>query len=317
MEGCQERFCSQVSQAVGEEPVGTAGFYDLLILLEVPLPWEREIWKSPAFPPGLYELGLAAQQQSGRKFRYLCVAPDRVHSRPDRRRVMLFQRPEGSMAGYERREYLLPLDEVVPLVGAALAGQPLPPHLPTASTRDLLVCTHGSMDAACARYGYPVFEHLRRVHGAEELRVWRVSHFGGHRFAPTLIDLPDGRWWAHMTPDSLEHLLRREGPVSALSRHYRGWGALPTPFEQVLERAAFEAEGWGWLDCRKESQVLERDPDGRWAEVAIAYQRADGASGGTYRGRVEVSHQLMTALVSQHELEPVNQYRVSRLERLP
>lgn len=313
MEPCQEKFCSDVSQAAGEDPAGTAAFYDLLILLEVPLPWEREIWKSAAFPPGLYEMGEAASER-GVKFRFLCVAPNE-HSQPNHRRVMIFRRPPKAMAAYHRLEYLLPPDELTGLIGRALEGEELPSGLDAGDVRDLLVCTHGTMDVACAKYGYPIYQRLRQMGGSRQLRVWRVSHFGGHRFAPTLIDLPEGRWWAHLTPEALSLMVRREGPVEPLHRFYRGWGALATPFEQVLERAILEREGWAWTGLLKQGSVLEQDPEGRWAQVAIAFRSPDGAHSGVYSGRVEVSHQVMTALATARVLEPVRQYRVSSLQR--
>ena len=56
-----------------------------------------------------------------------------------------------------------------------------------------MVCTHGNIDAACARFGYPIYQQLRQNYATQSLRVWRCSHFGGHQFAPTLIDFPSGR----------------------------------------------------------------------------------------------------------------------------
>ena len=35
------------------------------------------------------------------------------------------------------------------------------------------------------------------------LRVWQSAHFGGHRFAPTLIDLPIGHLWGHLDEEKL------------------------------------------------------------------------------------------------------------------
>ncbi|MFZ5826244.1 MAG: sucrase ferredoxin [Bacillota bacterium] len=317
MEVCQERYCSVVSRAAGEDPAGTAGSYGLFFLLEVPVPWEREIWKTPGFPDGLFDLA-AAYQERGVSLRLLCIAPNPVHSRPGMRRLMILRRPEGPMARYEREEYLLPPGDVIGLIRATLDEAPTAPFAPyqvdVTGLRDLLVCTHGTVDAACGRYGYPVYEQLRDRYASDSLRVWRVSHFGGHRFAPTLLDLPEGRWWAHIDPEALDALVHRTGPVGELRAKYRGWGALATPFEQVLERELFEREGWAWVDALKESQVLERCPEGRWAEVRLGFRSPDGTHQGRYQGRVEVSHQVMTGLVSGKGPEPMPQYRVTRLE---
>jgi len=39
-----------------------------------------------------------------------------------------------------------------------------------------LVCTHGNVDVACSRFGYPIYEKLRKEYSDENLRVWRCSH---------------------------------------------------------------------------------------------------------------------------------------------
>mgnify|MGYP000057586495 CR=1 FL=1 len=39
--------CSSQSRAGGADPIGTAGEYDAYVLVEVPLPWPREITEHP------------------------------------------------------------------------------------------------------------------------------------------------------------------------------------------------------------------------------------------------------------------------------
>ena len=86
-------------------------------------------------------------------------------------------------------------------------------------------CTHGTVDVACARFGYPLYRYLRDGFGGEEggVRVWRASHFGGHVFAPTLIDLPSGLYWAYVTPAQARPLIERSGTAGAgFARRGRG-----------------------------------------------------------------------------------------------
>jgi hypothetical protein len=51
------------------------------------------------------------------------------------------------------------------------------------------VCCHGKRDRCCAKYGRAFYDELHNIAGD---RSWQTSHLGGHRFAPTLIMLPDG-----------------------------------------------------------------------------------------------------------------------------
>lgn len=88
-------------------------------------------------------------------------------------------------------------------------------------------------------------------------RIWRVSHLGGHRFAPTAIELPTLRQWAFLTPEAAERILSRCGDCSELRRHYRGWAGLGSAWEQVLEREVLDREGWPATQWPMEGRVVE------------------------------------------------------------
>ena len=53
----------------------------------------------------------------------------------------------------------------------------------------ILVCTHGLRDRCCAVEGIPVYNALAEQVGN---RAWQTTHLGGHRFAATLVVLPQG-----------------------------------------------------------------------------------------------------------------------------
>ncbi|MEO7423528.1 MAG: sucrase ferredoxin, partial [Ornithinibacter sp.] len=53
----------------------------------------------------------------------------------------------------------------------------------------VLVCTHATRDACCAVRGRPIATSLARRWPEE---IWECTHLGGHRFAGTLLSLPDG-----------------------------------------------------------------------------------------------------------------------------
>lgn len=186
-----------------------------------------------------------------------------------------------------------------------------------------MVCTHGNVDVACARFGYPIYKKLRQNYAAEskgQLRVWRCSHFGGHQFAPTLVDLPLGQVWGHLEPEVLELLVQRHGTVTELRRFYRGWSGL-NPFEQIVEREIWMQQGWDWLTYNKSGQVLLQDAEDEdweadWAEVRLDFASCDGSVAGTYEARVEVCGSVMSAWNSGEDPTAVKQYRVSSLVRV-
>jgi hypothetical protein len=313
----QQSNCALVSRTVGEDPVGTATPYHQFLLVELPLPWPKDITTAPAFPPGLYEV-LGEASKLPRKVRFLFVAPDPGYSVPGRTRVLSFRRPAvDRWTQLVRDEFLVPPDDVVPLARELLHG-PAPAfdacRVAESGVRDLLVCTHGSTDVACGQFGNPLYRSLRSDFApvsAGKLRVWRASHLGGHRFAPTVLDLPEARYWAHLAPAHLEPLVRRTGSFEPFGLHYRGWGALDTPWEQAAEREVLVREGWPWLGRPKSSRVEQVDPDGTGARVRFDLDE------GSYTAAVHVTGTLQTLGSSRGDAMTVKQYRVDDLRWTP
>jgi hypothetical protein len=315
------RLCSLVSRANGEDPIGSATPIENRLAVELPQPWERDAVGSRRLVEGLRPV-VEGARDGGLLDAFSAILPDREYSRKDHTRLLFFRRPAGPFALYEKVDLLVPHGEVVAAAGALLEGLGIPPRFgryrqETGHVRDLLVCTHGSRDVCCGKYGYPVYDLLRRRRAeAERLRVWRTSHIGGHRFAPTMIDYPDGRYWGHLEPWAAEKVAARSGPVSDLGPFYRGWSGLRGPAEQVAEREIFALEGWAWTGYLKEGRVLA-SVDGR-TEVRIAYGSPDGAVSGAYEATVEAAGTVMTLESSGNaELTEVDRYRVVRLEKVP
>jgi len=186
------------------------------------------------------------------------------------------------------------------------------------STRDLLVCTHGTVDAACAKFGYPLYNDLRSNHAGSDVRVWRVSHFGGHVFAPTMMDMPTEHYWAYVEARQAELIVRQTGDVRALYGHYRGWAGLADGFLQAAERELWMQYGWGWFAYLKRGRSKTGDLDGEdptWAEVQIDFRTPDGLTTGAHTARVEVCRRVSTAHSTASEIEHLYpQYVVTHLQ---
>jgi len=315
------RLCSLVSRAAGDDPAGSATPFHAYLGVEVRPPWRNDVAESPRFPGGLWD-AVQKAWSAGAISRFTGLMPEPHHSREGHTRVLLMRRlAPGPFALYDRTEYLLPDAELVPLVEALARPEDLARfesyREPGTGVRDFLVCTHGSRDACCGKFGYPVYEALL-THAASDpgLRVWRTSHMGGHRFAPTLIEFPEGRYWGHLEPEAAGALARRDVPFSDLRAHYRGWAGLESKFEQIAEREILTREGWGWTVYPKEGRILSVSEDEDRAEVRIDYERPDG-SAGAYEALVVASGTVMTLASSGTDpLQQVRQYRVARLEKI-
>ena len=320
------RYCSVVSKTNNEDPIGSVGNFEQWLIIETALPWPEKIWIEPnPMSPEVVKL-IGEMHAEGKKLRQLAIAPEREYSRPGYTRVFYYRRPAQLFAQFEKHEYIVADKQVSSLV-TALLNQPEqlskfePNRQATNHIRELMVCTHGNFDVACARFGYPIYRQLRdRYACAEQLRVWRVSHFGGHQFAPTLIDLPTGQCWGHLEPKVLDSLIYRQGSVTALRPFYRGWAGL-TKFEQIVEREIWMCQGWDWLSYPKAGKVLAKDIEETWAQVQIDFAEHETNVAGAYEARIEVSGQVTTAWWSsspedKEPLEVVKQYRVSHLNRV-
>nr|WP_280874988.1 MULTISPECIES: sucrase ferredoxin [unclassified Paenibacillus] len=304
---------------VREDPIGSAAMHERYLFVEVPVPWDYDVKASKHFPKGFIEV-LKRAAENEQDFRFLSFVSDAHPSPAGYRRVMYYQKPSSPFAGYEKKEYVVPAAELNVLAEALLNGsEPMDRFEPYAfdgdHVRDLFVCTHGSHDVCCGKFGYPMYKILEENYAAKssgKLRVWRVSHFGGHRHAPTIADLPEGRYWAQVEPEDLDTLVLRQGPFAHISRKYRGWGGIGK-YEQMVEREIFIREGWSWIDYNKKGTVLKEE--GHSMVVRIDYSSADGAVSGTYEGTVVPTGSVKMGGCGS-EVKDVQQYNVLNVMKL-
>jgi hypothetical protein len=238
------------------------------------------------------------------KFRPLAIAPDRLYSDKDLTRVIYYHRPSGLFANLEKKEYLLPLDKVndlgICLITSSNIDEFEKYRQKSDNIREMLVCTHGNVDIACSRFGYPIYEKLRKEYSDDNLRIWRCSHIGGHRFAPTLIDFPSGRYWGHLNLDILDTLIRHPENINILRPYYRGWSGLSS-LEQIFEAKLWQQIGDKWLTFPKtgrlvEQEIVENDEEDEpnWAKVEISYHDLESQKIITCQGKLEATKQVMT-----------------------
>ena len=349
------RYCSQVSKANGEDPIGSAPQVDYWLLVEIKPPWPMSMFEENPIISQVISMVRKLTLRRGILIRPIVIAPDPDYSTPGLVRIIYYGRPAKQFSEYEKQEYLLPEDEAPQLVIALLN------HLFSKKTnltrlqdyqqdtqhiREMLVCTHTQVDLACGRFGTPIYRKLRQTYGqpGQSVRVWQSTHFGGHQFAPTLIDLPRGQLWGHLEPDVLPQLIDRSGDHHQMRRFYRGWAGC-TQFEQIADREAWMQEGWDWFtyprtasDQRRGLKGLKRFiyPALSWIpikiiqfwldfwtldarRVEVQFKFASPHGDGLYQITVEETGEVLSAHTSPAtrrqtiKLTPVKQYRVSRL----
>jgi len=244
------------------DPIGSATSFDALLLVEWPLPWPQDVSEIPA---------LAAAAGHGGA-RVMTVVPHTLDASlrvVHRRRVATHR-----LAGVDH----VVAAAAIPDLLARILEDPMADSSALASfagpaPAEVLVCGHGRRDTCCGRWGTQVHAELAARGGPA--RVWRCSHTGGHRFAPTAITLPDGRAWADVDADLLEAVVARTARVAELGPHDRGNSAFDR-WAQVVDRALFERLGWAWLDTELTAQTTDVAAGKRFARVTMSWRDESG-----------------------------------------
>ena len=282
----QPFFCADGSRAVQENPIGQASTHRAYVLIECPTPWPYRALDSSLLPSRLKALPQELYEV-GKPVRFLLIYNQKL-VQPQSYRIIILERQEGWSQGYYKQVYQVhDLADVPTIIEKHLAGNPPTEKAVDDHKRDLLVCTHGSHDQCCARYGKPFFyaatQLIEKLSLNDSVRVWEASHFGGHRFAPTVIDFPSGRYYGGINSSALASLLQQTD--YEIFRHiYRGWGILPET-AQVLEQALILEWGWAWFENQvfRPVEVIEKSETEQL--VTLWYQKPDGTVGG-YEARV-------------------------------
>jgi hypothetical protein len=270
-------FCADHSREIQEDVIGSATNHQTYILVECPTPWVSEAFNSKWVPDNLRIL-VADVKRAKLSIHFLLIANDETH-REEQTTLLIYQQEKGSSNGYRKQEFKLPnIEQVAGVVRKWLTGVSVDDEIASNTTRDILVCTHGSHDQCCAKYGNPFYFHAQNTIfdlQLNHLRIWRSSHFGGHRFAPTAIDFPQGRYYGVLDQDTFKSILTQTGDIECLNKVYRGWGILPNPL-QILERELMLRLGWDWFNYKVTGKILEKSLDNQTILGELSFEQPSG-----------------------------------------
>ncbi|MEB3336215.1 MAG: sucrase ferredoxin, partial [Leptolyngbyaceae bacterium] len=173
-------FCAEEAQQLQEDPIGCAGTFPLYILVECPTPWPAQALKAAAIPDNL-RTWFETYEDDNLPIRLLLIANEQSH-RNAQKRVLMFRQQTGFSAGYTQQEFVVDdLEQVVPLIQTYLTDPSSLVSLADPSIQDFLICTHGSHDKCCAKYGLTFYKQaIATLHQSsvspKQVRLWQVSH---------------------------------------------------------------------------------------------------------------------------------------------
>jgi hypothetical protein len=222
--------CSEYATALAEPLAATAPEAQAWLLLEQPGPWGRQALTDSHLDSAVgAEL---ADRSTDIPLTVLLVrrigrhADTHVTNEPRQVWVAYTGGPVG-VGSWLRHAVVDDPGQVLDVDLAAVAAGHRPDLGEPDPRRLLLVCTNARRDTCCALLGRPVAVELARRHPG---RVWESSHLGGHRFAPSVLSLPDG--FVYGGPHAIELGLAA----------CRGRSALGRP-AQAAELAVLAADG--------------------------------------------------------------------------
>ncbi|WP_416669927.1 sucrase ferredoxin [Egbenema bharatensis] len=313
-------FCAEQSRQSGVDIIGSAAEHQIYVAIECPPPWTTDDMESKGIPDNLRQLSEAIYDDYDRfQTRFLLIYNEHL-KQENCTRVLFFRKPSGFANAYEKQEFhLTNIQDVAPLVQQYVRGEPIDLHPIDHPTRDILICTHGSRDRCCARFGNPIYHQALKIveeYSLEQVRMWQASHIGGHRMAPTAIDFPEARYYGYLDPVSLTAVLTRTGDIQCLDKIYRGWGVLPWA-AQVLEKQLLLTCGWDWFSHSVTAQVLDCDADETFNRVELTDKSPTGECQ-TYHADVVADDRCTVHLkgsCTSEKLSAITPYRVKDLSK--
>lgn len=203
--------CSAASRHRGDPQAGTAPVASRWLLIEHQGPWSKQ----PLTTPPLV-------RSVGAEIEKVCASFGG--------RALLVRRPGRRLPGEDPHSWYA-VDTIrrtwvrgtwrttEDLIAAAHALGTLLSSSDEDADPMVLVCTHGTRDACCAVRGRPIVATLARALPEE---VWECTHLGGHRFAGTLLSLPDGACFGRLDPDTAVGVVTAHRAGRSDAGHLRG-----------------------------------------------------------------------------------------------
>ena len=256
---------------------GTGLRADLFLAVDVPLPWPKPVFNHQLLT-GVTEL----LDSYLTPIRLLASVPENNN----RLTVTAYQRNQTDHldeSSLRRSQTTFHPSDLLDVLKGILDGKKAEDSIEIVQeeqVRELWVCTQGSHDVCCGSEGTALSLEVNK--NLPGVQVRRVSHLGGHRFAPTAVTFPDGRMWSHLSMENLHEVLEGKPIGESLLKKCRGWSGSETGPEQIAEREGLNLYGWNWDKYQRKTTVISEE------ESKIKVLVTGFAPGGQTETRFEV-----------------------------
>ena len=187
-------YCAEAAQTASEPLLGTATQARIWLLLEVRQPWRAKAVTDNDLPPTVQaHLTAALADIPGARLLFI------KQTRPASELLRFFIADAAAGDPSLLEIHLHSHEDLLALDLARLADGTAPQTARFRRAEPLcLVCTNGTRDKCCAKYGLPTYNAVREIVGDA---AWQCTHIGGHRHAPNVLFLPHGLNYGRLTPE--------------------------------------------------------------------------------------------------------------------
>lgn len=261
--------CADAALEASEPLAATAPVATCWVVIEQPGPWGRQALLDSPLDPGV---GAALAERASGSGTTVLLA--RHATRPARswdpltRRAWIADVARGILLEGTLPDPRAALDWDL----AAMAEGGLPAFGERRDEPLLLACTHSGRDACCAVLGRAL---------VDATGLWECSHLGGHRFAATVLVLPDGYLHGRVDPPALGALRAARERDRLHLPTCRGRSAYARPL-QCAELAVRAMEGIAEVGAFADvtalgaGEVRVTHADGRSWHVRVRQERLPG-----------------------------------------
>ena len=186
--------CKDLSSDAGEHLYGTTPRIDHWFLLEYPGRWEKDSLERSSVPQGV-KSELNKLLKSFARSRLQLIKSDKS----DDSTICFYYinsyefNPKAYKFILNNYEDIFQLNLFNLIESGDVADSETDEKL-------VLVCTHGSHDRCCGKYGVPVYNEIQKNN---KLTVWKTTHVGSHRFSANIVMLPEGIYYGRVSKENL------------------------------------------------------------------------------------------------------------------
>lgn len=222
--------CSEFPTPPAEPLPGTAKRGNLVVALEYPHGWGRDVLDGEAFGAELSAALKGHLKRFGASLQLIRQPGKTGQQRTQRICFVAFGGGVGQPAVLERYE----MNDPAGILELDLSGPGRNPGAREVTHPIVLICTHGKRDMCCALKGRPLAASLQSCHNPEQ--IWESSHTKGHRFAPAVLLLPWGYSYGRLNFLAAQELVAAANRGELYLPANRGCGRFDAP-GQVAELA--------------------------------------------------------------------------------